>query len=195
MCICANRVFVQKGVYDKFSQLISERIAKLKFGHGLDDGVTNGAITTERGAARAVELVEDAVSQGGKLITGGKRFGTGNLMEPTLITHAPRSARVYKEEMFAPIVSLYAFETEDEVIALANDTDMGLTNYVWTDNLARAWRAYERLESGTVAINTGVATTAESPFGGIKESGIGKEGGIGYGVDEFCIVRSAAMMV
>lgn len=195
VCVCANRVFVQKGIYDKFSSLMAERIKTLKFGHGLDEGVTNGAITTERGAARAVELVDDAVKNGGKLLTGGKRFGTGNLMEPTLITHAPRTSRVYREEMFAPIVSLYAFESEDEVVGAANDTDMGLTNYVWTENLGRAWRCYERLESGSVAINTGVATSAESPFGGIKESGLGKEGGLGYGVDEFCIVKSAAMVV
>jgi succinate-semialdehyde dehydrogenase len=195
VCVCANRVFVQKGIYDKFAAAISDRFAALKFGHGLEEGVTNGAITTERGAARAVELVADAVEKGGKLHAGGKRFGTGNLMEPTLITHAPQSARVYREEMFAPIISLYSFETEDEVVALANDTDMGLTNYVWTQNISRAWRAYERLESGTVAINTGVSTTAETPFGGIKESGVGKEGGFGYGVDEFCVVKTAALQL
>lgn len=195
VCVCANRVFVQAGVYDKFSQLISERIGKTKFGHGLDDGVTNGAITTERGASRAVELVDDAVNRGGHLLTGGKRFGTGYLMEPTLIVNAPKEARVYREEMFAPIISLYKFETEEEVINLANDTDMGLTNYVWTENGARAWRAFENLESGTTAINTAIASAAESPFGGIKESGIGKEGGFGYGVEEFCVNKTCAMTV
>ncbi|BEI80927.1 hypothetical protein CcaverHIS002_0200870 [Cutaneotrichosporon cavernicola] len=195
VCVCANRVFVQKGVFDKFAALVEERMRKLKFGHGLDHDSTNGPVTTERGAARAVTLVEDAVNNGGKLVMGGKRFGTGYLFEPTLVLGAGREAQVYREEMFAPIVSLYPFEDEDEVVELCNATDMGLSNYVWTQNISRAWRCFERLESGTVAINTANANTAESPFGGIKESGIGKEGGLHHGVDEFCVIKVAAMTV
>lgn len=195
VCVCANRVFVQKGVFDKFAALVEERMRKLKFGHGLDSDSTNGPVTTERGAARAVTLVEDAVKNGGKLVMGGKRFGTGYLFEPTLVLGASREAQVYREEMFAPIVSLYPFDTEDEVVELCNATDMGLSNYVWTQNISRAWRCYDRLESGTIAINTANANTAESPFGGIKESGIGKEGGLHHGVDEFCVIKVAAMTV
>lgn len=195
VCVCANRVFVQKGVYDAFADLVHERMRRLKFGHGLDTDSTNGAISTERGAERAVSLVDDAVKHGGKLVMGGKRFGTGYLFEPTLILGASRDARVYREEMFAPIVSIYPFETEDEVVGLCNNTDMGLSNYVWTRDIGRAWRCFEKLESGTVALNTANANTAESPFGGIKESGIGKEGGLHHGVDEFCVLKVAAMTV
>jgi acyl-CoA reductase-like NAD-dependent aldehyde dehydrogenase len=196
VCVCANRVFVHSSVFDKFAALVEERMRALKFGHGLDTDSTNGAIVTDRGAARAAELVEDAITNGhGKLVMGGKRFGTGNLFEPTLILGASQEARVYQEEMFAPIVSLYPFQTEDEVIELCNDTDMGLSNYVWTRDIGRAWRCYERLQSGTVALNTANANTAESPFGGIKESGLGKEGGFHHGVDEFCVVKVAALTV
>lgn len=193
VCVCANRVFIQAGIYDAFAKKMEERMAKLKFGHGLDEGVTNGAVTTERGAARAITIIDDAVKQGATLVTGGKRFGTGFLVEPTLLVNTPRTATVYTEEMFAPIVSLYKFDNEAEVIGLANDTDMGLTNYVWTENISRAWRCYEKLESGTVALNTANASTAEAPFGGIKQSGMGKEGGLGYGVEEFTVVKLAAL--
>ncbi|BEI92381.1 uncharacterized protein CcaverHIS019_0500090 [Cutaneotrichosporon cavernicola] len=195
VCVCANRVFVQKDVFDKFAAIVEERMRKLKFGHGLSTDSTNGAIATERGAARAVRLVEDAVKNGGKLVMGGKRFGTGYLFEPTLVLGASRDAMVYREEMFAPIVSLYPFETEDEVVALCNNTDMGLSNYVWTRDIGRAWRCFEKLESGTVALNTANANTAESPFGGIKESGLGKEGGFHHGVDEFCVLKVAALTI
>ncbi|WOO82712.1 Succinate-semialdehyde dehydrogenase [NADP(+)] [Vanrija pseudolonga] len=195
VCTCANRIFVQASVIDKFSELVKARVAKLNTGHGLDAGVTTGALTTERGAERAVGLVADAIKNGGTLHAGGKRIGTGFLFEPTLITGASKDAKVYKEEIFGPILSIYAFETEDEVLKLANATDMGLTNYVFSQNIGRAWRCYEKLESGTVAINTAIANAAESPFGGIKESGSGKEGGLGYGVDEFLIIKSAAMTV
>lgn len=195
VCTCANRIFVQASVIDKFSELAKARVAKLSTGHGLDEGVTTGALTTERGAERAVGLVADAIKNGGTLHAGGKRMGTGFLFEPTLITGASKDAKVFKEEIFGPILSMYAFESEDEVVKLANATDMGLTNYVFSQNIGRAWRCYERLESGTVAINTAIANAAESPFGGIKESGSGKEGGLGYGVDEFLIIKSAAMTV
>lgn len=158
-------------------------------------GITNGSLTTERGAERAVRLVNDACAHGAKVLMGGKRYGTGYGFEPTLLVGAQRSALVYREEMFAPICSLYPFENENEAIELCNDTDLGLTNYVWTKDIARAWRCFERLESGTVAINTANANTAESPFGGIKESGMGKEGGLGYGVNDFCVVKTAALTV
>lgn len=158
-------------------------------------GVTNGALTTKRGAERAAKLVDDALKNGARLVMGGKRFGSGYHFEPTLIVGASHDALVYKEEMFAPICSLYPFNTDEEAINLCNSTDMGLTNYVFTKNISRAWTCYEKLESGTVAINTANANTAESPFGGIKESGIGKEGGLGYGVNEFCVVKTAAMTV
>lgn len=157
--------------------------------------MTNGALTTKRGAERAVLLVKDAVEKGGQVVMGGERFGTGYHFQPTLITNAPHDSRVYQEEMFAPICSLYPFDTEKEVVDLCNNTDMGLTNYVFTKDIARAWRCYENLESGTVAINTANANTAESPFGGIKESGLGKEGGLGYGVHEFCVIKTAALTV
>lgn len=195
VCVCANRIFVQKPIVDKFTQIVKAKMEALKWGHGLDEGVTNGAVTVERGADRAGELVDDARKHGAQVLMGGKRFGSGFHFEPTLIVGAPRDARVYKEEMFAPILSMYAFENEQEVIDLCNATDMGLTNYVWTQNISRAWKLYEKLESGTVAINTANANTAESPFGGIKESGIGKEGGFHYGVNEFTVVKTAALTV
>ena len=156
-------------------------------------GVTNGALTTRRGAQRARELVEDAIKQGASVLLGGSQFGTGYHFEPTLITGASLNSRVYQEEQFAPIVSIYPFDSEDEVVALCNNTEMGLTNYVFTSNLSRAWRCYERLSSGTVAINTANAISAESPFGGLNQSGFGKEGGIQHGVNEFCVVKTAAI--
>lgn len=193
VCVCANRVFVHRSVIDKFANVMKQKISQLKFGHGLEKGITNGPLTTKRGAERCVELVDDAVQHGAKLILGGKRFGDGYHFEPTLLVGAAQRARVYKEEMFSPICSLYPFDNEDEVIDLCNDTPMGLTNYVFTQNLARAFRCSDRLQSGTVSINTANANSAESPFGGIKESGLGKEGGLGYGVEEFCVLKTTAV--
>ena len=156
-CITANRVYVQKGVYDKFANIIKERTAKLVLGHGSDKNTTMGPVTTPRSLDKASDQVADAVKRGGQIILGGGRVDGkgGYFFEPTIITGATKDMQITQEETFAPVMALYSFETEDEAVEAANNTSMGLASYFFTKNVDRVWRLYENLEAGMIGMNTG----------------------------------------
>ncbi|KAK2751405.1 hypothetical protein FQN55_000678 [Onygenales sp. PD_40] len=192
-CITANRIYVQSGIYDKFAQLLKERTAALVIGHGAQPTTTMGPVTTPRSLDKAAGQVEDARKLGGKVILGGQRktdCGGGYFFEPTIITDMSKEMLISREETFAPIAALYRFETEEEAVEWANDTSMGLASYAFTKDVDRMWRMLENLEAGMIGMNTGNSSAAESPFGGIKESGYGKESGKDVAVAEYLITKT-----
>ncbi|KAL1968101.1 hypothetical protein VTN77DRAFT_2231 [Rasamsonia byssochlamydoides] len=194
-CITANRIYVQAGIYDKFAQMLKERTSKIVVGHGAAEGTTMGPLTTPRGIAKAANQVEDAKRLGAKVILGGNEIKDkgGYFFEPTIITDMKQEMLISREETFAPIAALYKFETEEEVVKLANDTSMGLASYAFTKNIDRMWRMLENLEAGMIGMNTGNSSAAESPFGGIKESGYGKESGKEVAVNEYLITKTGTL--
>ncbi|SCO23469.1 unnamed protein product [Fusarium fujikuroi] len=196
-CTHANRVYVQSGVYDKFAQMMAEATSKLRVGHGADSSSTMGPLTTSRGVDKVKKHVEDAVSKGGKILCGGKQPGNlnGYFFEPTIISGMTSDMLTTQEEIFGPILGLYKFETEDEVVQKANDTSMGLASYFFTRDVSRTWRLLESLEAGMIGMNTGNASCAESPFGGIKMSGYGKEAGKDVAIEEYLIQKTGTLTV
>ncbi|KAK1144803.1 hypothetical protein N8T08_004815 [Aspergillus melleus] len=194
-CITANRVYVQAGVYDKFAQLLKERTQKLVVGHGATEGTTMGPLTTSRGVGKALDQVADARRLGADVILGGNRVegSRGYFFAPTILTGMTREMLVSREESFAPVAALYRFETEAEAVQLANDTSMGLASYAFTKNVDRMWRLLESLEAGMIGMNTGNSSAAESPFGGMKESGYGKESGRGVAVEEYLVMKTGTL--
>ncbi|KAE8145763.1 Aldehyde/histidinol dehydrogenase [Aspergillus avenaceus] len=196
-CITANRVYVQAGVYDRFAQLLKERTQQLVVGHGAQEGTTMGPVTTPRSIEKALGQVEDARRLGADVILGGNRVtGTkGYFFEPTILTGMTKDMLVSREETFAPIAALYKFETEEEAVQLANDTSMGLASYAFTKNIDRMWRLLENLEAGMIGMNTGNSSAAESPFGGIKESGYGKESGKEVAVNEYLVTKTGTLTI
>lgn len=197
-CITANRVYVQAGVYDEFTRRLAERTAKLVVGHGADAATTMGPVTTARSLERADAQVADAVAHGGRVVLGGGRVagsGAGYFFAPTIIADASPAMQISHEETFAPVVALYRFATESEAVAAANDTSMGLAAYFFTRDADRTWRLLEALEAGMVGMNAGNASAAEAPFGGIKESGYGKESGKDVAVAEYLISKTGTMAV
>ncbi|DAA76890.1 TPA_exp: Uncharacterized protein A8136_7119 [Trichophyton benhamiae CBS 112371] len=196
-CITANRVYVQSGVYDKFAQMFKERTSALVVGHGAKDGTTMGPVTTPRGLDKALSQVEDARKLGGNVILGGKPMTgcEGYFFEPTIITDMRPEMLISREETFAPIAALYKFDTEEEAVKCANDTSMGLASYAFTKDVDRVWRMLENLEAGMIGLNTGNSSAAESPFGGIKESGYGKESGKDVAVAEFMITKTGTLTI
>ncbi|KAF2759511.1 aldehyde dehydrogenase [Pseudovirgaria hyperparasitica] len=195
-CITANRVYVQSGVFDKFVDMYIAQTKTLKIGHGSEDGTTLGPVTTTRGLDKADELVADAKKKGASILTGGQRANPtglakgGYFYEPTVITNTTADMLVLREENFSPICAFVKFETEREAVAAANDTSMGLASYCFTTNVNRLWRLFENLEAGMIGLNTGNSSAAESPFGGIKESGYGKESGKDVAVAEYMITKT-----
>ncbi|KAF1854310.1 hypothetical protein Lal_00013158 [Lupinus albus] len=196
-CTHANRVYVQSGVYDKFAQMMLEATSKLRVGHGADSGSTMGPLTTSRGVDKVKKHVEDAVSKGGKVLCGGKQPQNlkGYFFEPTIISGMTSDMLTTQEEIFGPILGLYKFETEEEVVEKANDTSMGLASYFFTKDVSRTWRLLESLEAGMIGMNTGNASCAESPFGGIKMSGYGKEAGKDVAIEEYLIQKTGTLTV
>ena len=177
-CVCTNRFFVQAGVYDEFVARLAEASGKLKVGPGLDDGTQQGPLIDEKAVEKVEELIADATSKGGKVVTGGRRHKLGgSFFEPTVISGATPKMRMMKEEIFGPVAPVFKFETEEEGVSLANDTEFGLACYFYTADLGRTFRVMEGLKYGMVGVNEGLITTVEAPFGGVKESGIGREGG------------------
>jgi len=177
-CVCTNRFFVQEGVYDKFVEKFSAAVEKLKVGNGLEAGTQQGPLIDEKAVEKVEEFIADATKKGGKVVSGGKRHKLGgSFFEPTVITEAKPDMMFMREEIFGPVAPIFRFKTEDEAIALANATEFGLASYAYTQNLPRAFRVMEGLKYGMVGINEGLITTVEAPFGGTKESGLGKEGG------------------
>ncbi|PZO77817.1 MAG: succinate-semialdehyde dehydrogenase (NADP(+)) [Mesorhizobium amorphae] len=177
-CVCTNRFFVQAGIYDRFLEKFAAGTAKLKVGSGLEEGTQQGPLIDEKAVEKVEEFVADALAKGGSVVSGGKRHELGgSFFQPTVIKDAKPDMMFMKEEIFGPVAPIFRFETEEEAIRLANDTEFGLAAYFYTSNLGRAFRVSEGLKYGMVGINEGLITTAEAPFGGVKESGLGREGG------------------
>ena len=188
-CVCVNRIYVQDGVYDAFAQKFQAAVEKLKIGNGLDDGVDVGPLIDDRAAAKVREHIEDAVAQGAQVVTGGKAHSLGgSYFEPTLMINVPHTAKVAKEETFGPLAPLFRFKDEAEAIALANDTEFGLAAYFYARDLGRVFRVAEALESGMVGVNTGMISTEVAPFGGVKSSGLGREGSK-YGIEDYLEIK------
>lgn len=188
-CVCVNRIYVQEGVYEVFAEKFQAAVEKLKIGNGLDDGVDVGPLIDDRAAAKVREHIEDAVSQGAQVVTGGKAHSLGgSYFEPTLLIDVPHTAKVAKEETFGPLAPLFRFKDEAEGIALANDTEFGLAAYFYARDLGRVFRVAEALESGMVGVNTGMISTEVAPFGGVKSSGLGREGSK-YGIEDYLEIK------
>lgn len=184
-CVCANRFFVQAGVYEEFSQKLAEKVSAIKIGHGLEEGVTQGPLISQAAADNAKALVTDAKSKGAIVLYGGQRVEEGqNFFQPTILTDVNKNMRVANEEIFSPIAPIFKFETDDEAVSLANRTEYGLAGYFYSRDIGRVWRIAEALEVGMVGVNTGMLTTELAPFGGVKESGLGREGSK-YGIEEY----------
>jgi succinate-semialdehyde dehydrogenase / glutarate-semialdehyde dehydrogenase len=184
-CVCTNRFLVQQGVYDVFAERLSAAVAELKIGDGLEEGVQQGPLIDEAAVSKVEEMVKDAVSKGACVIGGGARLSPeGTWYQPTVLTNTDSSMMVAKEEIFGPVAPLFKFSTEEEAVEMANDTEFGLAAYFYSKDLARAWRVGEALEYGMVGINTGIISTEVAPFGGVKESGLGREGSH-YGMDDY----------
>ena len=188
-CVCANRIFVQDGVYDAFTAKLKEAVAKMKVGNGMEDGVTQGPLINAEAVKKVEEHVADAVKRGAKVAAGGKRHALGGTFyEPTILTDVPVQADIFRDETFGPVAPLFRFKTEDEVIRLANDTPFGLAAYFYTRDVGRVFRVAEALEYGIVGINEGIISTPVAPFGGMKQSGLGREGSK-YGIEEFLEIK------
>jgi succinate-semialdehyde dehydrogenase/glutarate-semialdehyde dehydrogenase len=192
-CVCANRILVQEGVYDAFAEKLMVAMTDLKLGNGAEEGVNVGPLINEGAANDVLEFVDDAVAKGASVETGGGRSDLGTcFVEPTVLTNVNHDMRVFREEIFGPIAPLFKFKTEDEAIAIANDTEFGLACYFYARDLGRVWRVAEGLEYGIVGINEGIISNEAAPFGGVKESGQGREGSK-YGLDDYLEIKYMCM--
>ena len=192
-CVCANRLFVQDGVYDKFAEKLAQKVKELKVGTGTEAGVTQGPLIDNNALAKVEEHVADALAGGAKALTGGKRHALGRTYyEPTVLTGVKPSMKIFREETFGPVAPLFRFKADDEVIELANRTEYGLAAYFYSRDIGRVWRVAEALEYGMVGVNSGLITTEVAPFGGVKQSGLGREGSK-YGCEEFVEVKYICM--
>jgi succinate-semialdehyde dehydrogenase / glutarate-semialdehyde dehydrogenase len=192
-CVCANRIYVQQAIYQTFSEKFLEQVKKLKLGNGLDDQVEQGPLINQSALAKVQHLVADAEQRGAKILLGGKLHETGGLFfSPTVLANVDESMLITNEETFGPVAPLLCFQTEDEVIARANATPYGLAAYFYSRDIHRVWRVAEALEYGMVGINAGIISTEVAPFGGIKESGIGREGSK-YGIEEYLELKYLCM--
>ncbi len=188
-CVCANRIYVQDGVYDAFAEKLAAKVAQFKVGPGTEKGVTIGPLIEEAAMKKVEEHIADALGKGAKLATGGKRHALGGLFfEPTILTGVTSEMAVAREETFGPVAPLFRFKTDDEVIAMANDTEFGLASYFFSRDVGRIFRVAEALESGMVCVNSGILSTEVAPFGGVKQSGLGREGSK-YGIDEYLEIK------
>lgn len=194
-CVCANRILVQAKVYDDFAEKLAQRVATLRVGDGREQGTEVGPLIDTSAVAKVEEHVTDALFAGARLLTGGKRHDRGgSYFQPTVLTEVRPGMAVMTEETFGPLAPLIRFETEEEGIELANATEFGLAAYFYAQNLSRVWRVMEQLEAGMVGINTGLISTPEAPFGGIKSSGLGREGSK-YGMDDFLELKYVCLSV
>ena len=188
-CVCANRIYVQAGVYDQFAEKLVAAVKELKVGNGFEPGVTQGPLIDQAAVDKVEEHIHDAVGKGARIVLGGKRHSLGQtFFEPTVIVGVTPSMLVAKEETFGPVAPLFRFETVEEAIELANNSEFGLASYFYSRDMSRIWKVAEGLESGMVGINTGMISSEVVPFGGVKQSGIGREGSH-YGIDEYVEVK------
>jgi succinate-semialdehyde dehydrogenase/glutarate-semialdehyde dehydrogenase len=192
-CVCANRILVQDSVYDAFAAKLTAAVAKLKIGDGLKGETQQGPLIDMKAVVKVEEHIADAVKKGAKVVAGGKRHALGHsFFEPTILVNVTTDMIVTREETFGPVAPLFRFKTEEEAVKLANDTEFGLCAYFYARDLGRVWRVAEALEYGIVGINTGLISTEVAPFGGVKQSGLGREGSK-YGIDEFLEVKYLCM--
>ena len=193
-CVCANRLYVHRDIHDSFVAALLKKMEKFKSGSGLDPTVTHGPLVNKAGLRKVKEHIDDAVSKGAKLIYGGQtpENSDGYFIEPALLTGVTQDAMVAKEETFGPLAPVFVFDTTEEVIRMANDSEFGLAGYFFANDLRKIWKVAKALEVGMVGVNTGKISAAEAPFGGIKESGLGKEGSK-YGLGEFQIMKNITL--
>ncbi|MBO0334826.1 NADP-dependent succinate-semialdehyde dehydrogenase [Sneathiella sp. CAU 1612] len=188
-CVCANRIYVQESIQDAFVARLTERVKDLKVGNGLEDGVMQGPLITEAAVKKVEDHIKDALEKGATLALGGHRHPLGHtFFEPTILTGVTQEMKVAKEETFGPMAPIFTFKEEADVIAMANDTEFGLAAYLCARDIGRIWRVSEALEYGIVGINTGIISTEVAPFGGVKQSGIGREGSK-YGIDDYLEIK------
>lgn len=189
-CVCANRIYVQSGVYDAFAEILTSKLAALRLGNGFDDGVTTGPLINEAAVLKVEAHIKDATDKGANIRAGGARAAIGaTFFEPTLLTGVTQDMVVAREETFGPLAALIKFDTEDEALSFSNDSEFGLAGYFYTSDIARAWRVGEAMETGMVAINTGAISSEMAPFGGVKQSGMGREGSK-YGCDDYLEIKT-----
>jgi len=188
-CVCTNRFYIQEGIYESFAARLAEKVKALKVGNGFEAGVVQGPLINDAAVAKVETHISDALSKGGTLLAGGKRHALGGtFFEPTVITGGSQDMVIARDEVFGPVSVLFPFKTEEEAIAMANDTEYGLAAYIYTRDLARAFRVPAALQYGMVGINDGIITTEVAPFGGVKESGMGREGS-SHGLDDYLNVK------
>jgi succinate-semialdehyde dehydrogenase / glutarate-semialdehyde dehydrogenase len=192
-CVCANRLFVQDGVFEAFAAKLAVKVAALKVGDGTADGVTQGPLIDMAAIEKTESHIADAIQKGAKLLQGGKRHSLGSsFFEPTVLAGVTADALIFKEETFGPVAPLFRFKTDDEVIELANRTEFGLASYFYSRDIGRIWKVAEALEYGMVGVNTGMISTEVAPFGGVKQSGLGREGSH-HGIDDYLEIKYIAM--
>jgi succinate-semialdehyde dehydrogenase/glutarate-semialdehyde dehydrogenase len=194
-CVCTNRFFVHERVYDVFAQKLAAAVDKLKVGRGTESGVALGPLINEAAVLKVESHIEDALTKGARIATGGKRHALGHgFFEPTVLTGVTPDMKVAKEETFGPLAPIFSFSSDEEVVRLANDTEFGLAAYFYSRDIGRVWRVAEALEYGMVGINTGLISNEVAPFGGVKQSGLGREGSH-YGIDEYVVIKYLCMAV
>jgi succinate-semialdehyde dehydrogenase/glutarate-semialdehyde dehydrogenase len=192
-CVCANRIMVQDTVYDAFVEKLAKAVSTLKVGNGVEDGTIIGPLIDDKALAKVEEHVKDAISKGGKLVIGGKRHSLGkSFYEPTVVSGATKDMLAFKEETFGPLAPVFKFSSEAEAIEMANDTEFGLAAYFYGQNISRIWHVAEALEYGMVGINEGLISTEVAPFGGVKESGLGREGSK-HGIEDYLEIKYLCM--
>ena len=192
-CICTNRIFAHKTVYDTFLEKFTKEVKKIKVGNGLEEGIVSGPLIDQSSLEKVIDHVKDAVNVGAKIVVGGDVHPLGgNFYQPTVLSNVSTKAKITFEETFGPVAPVYKFSNDDEVIRMANDTPYGLASYFYSRDIGRVWKVAEALEYGIVSINNGLPTIAEVPFGGVKESGMGREGSR-YGLDDYLIIKYISM--
>lgn len=193
-CVCANRIYVQAGIYDAFCTKFAEKVKSFKVGFGADEGVTHGPLIHDRAVSKVDEHVRDAEAHGGKVLVGGQKLPDlgSNFFQPTVIRDMTSEMKLAHEETFGPVAGVFSFSTEADVIKLANDTEVGLAGYFFSKDVHRVYRVAEALDVGMIGVNTGLISDAASPFGGVKQSGFGREGSK-YGIEEYIITKSVTL--
>jgi succinate-semialdehyde dehydrogenase/glutarate-semialdehyde dehydrogenase len=193
-CVCANRIYIQHGIYDKFVDAFAAKVKDYKIGNGFEEGITHGPVIHDRAVAKVDEHVQDAIKHGGKVLVGGQKLPDlgSNFYQLTVIRDMNKDMAIAKEETFGPVAGLFPFDTEAEVVELANKAEVGLAGYFFSKDIQRVYRVAEAIDVGMVGVNTGLISDAASPFGGVKHSGFGREGSK-YGIDEYTVTKTITM--